>query len=105
MGTVPDQGPEPTPWELMRGLNRLTDAIHQLGGKVVSVDLYTADQNRVTSRLKDLENAIRDAKAAELAADNRADDQKSRIRWILIGLVASPFLAAIVFFIVQGGLT
>ena len=100
-----DQGPEPTPWELMRGLNRVEDAIHKLGGKVVSIDLYTADQNRVNTRLRELETGIRDAKTAELAADNRADDQKSRIRWILIGLVASPFLAAIVFFIVQGGLT
>ena len=100
-----DQGPEPTPWELMRGLNRLTDAIHQLGAKVVSVDLYTADQNRINTRLRDLETGISDAKTAEVAADNRADDQRSRIRWILIGLVASPFMAAIAIFIIQGGLT
>lgn len=100
-----DQGPEPTPWELMRGLSRVEDAVHKLGGKVVSVDLYAADQDRVNSRLRDLETGIRDAKNAELAAVNRAEDQKSRNRWTLIGLVASPFAAAVAFFIIQGGLT
>jgi hypothetical protein len=89
----------------MRGLKRVEDAISSIGGKVVSIDLYAGDQNRVNDRLRDLETGIRDAKIAELAADNRADDQKSRIRWILIGLVASPFVAAIVFFIIQGGLS
>ncbi|MDJ0337480.1 hypothetical protein [Cryobacterium sp. PH31-O1] len=100
-----EQGPEPTPWELMRGLSRVEDAVHQLGGKVVNIDLYAADQARVNTRLRDLETGIRDAKTAEVAADNRADDQKARNRWTLIGLFASPFIAAIAIFITQGGLT
>jgi len=100
-----ENGPEPTPWELMRGLSRVEEAIHQLGGKVVSLDLYTADQVRVSSRLRDLETGIREAKAAETAADNRADDQRARNRWLIIGMVAGPFVSTIVVFIVQGGLT
>ncbi|TFD09833.1 hypothetical protein E3T26_14495 [Cryobacterium sp. TMT1-21] len=98
-----DNGPEPTPWELMRGLTRVEEAIHQLGGKVVSLELYTADQLRVSSRLRDLETGSRDSKAAVIAADNRAEDQRTRNRWTLIGLVGGPFISAFTVFLIQGG--
>ena len=71
---------------------------------MVTLDVYTGDQLRVNARLRDLETGIRDARAAELAADNRAEVQKSRNRWTVIGLVASPFVAGLVVFIIQGGL-
>lgn len=87
----------------MRGLTRVEDAIHQLTGKVVSLDVYNADRDRMNSRLRDLETEARAAKAAETAADNRAEDQRSRNRWTIIALIASPFISAIVIFIVQGG--
>jgi len=87
----------------MRGLTRVEEAIHQLTGKVVSLDVYNADRDRMNSRLRDLETGVREAKAAETAADNRADEQRSRNRWTIIAIVASPFVSAIVIFIVQGG--
>lgn len=87
----------------MRGLTRVEEAIHQLGGKVVSLELYTADQLRVSSRLRDLETDSRDSKAAVIAADNRAEDQRTRNRWTLIGLVGGPFLSAFTVFLIQGG--
>jgi hypothetical protein len=98
-----DNGPDPTPWELMRGLTRVEEAIRQFTGKVVSLDVYNADKERMNSRLRDLETEARAAKAAETAADNRAEDQRSRNRWTIIALIASPFVSAIVIFIVQGG--
>jgi hypothetical protein len=87
----------------MRGLTRVEEAIHQLTGKVVSLDVYNADRDRMNSRLGTLETGIREAKAAETAADNRADDQKARNRWTVIGLIGSPFISGFVVFIIQGG--
>ncbi|WP_022886351.1 hypothetical protein [Glaciibacter superstes] len=101
---MPDQGPEPTPWELMRGLKRVEDAVGAIGGKVVSVELYAADKARTDSRLRDIEQGLKEAAQASRAEENRSEDQKARNRWLLIGLIASPFVSAIAIFIIQGGL-
>jgi len=65
---MPDDGPEPTGWELMRGLTEVKQAVKDLGSGFVTVKEYAADtkgnderHERAEARLADLERNAQDA--------------------------------------------
>lgn len=59
-----DLGPEPTGWELMRGMADLKAAVEKLGDKVVPLDVYNADKRGVDERFNRVESRVRDVEAA-----------------------------------------
>jgi hypothetical protein len=78
--TGEDQRDEPTGWELMRALTSFKDDIKTdiaavktdvalLGGRVVSVDVYSADQRGNTARHERAEARIRDIENGQVEAD------------------------------------
>jgi hypothetical protein len=75
-----DQGAEPTGWELMRALTSFKDDIKAdiggvktdvalLGGRVVSIDVYSADQRGNTLRHERAETRIRDIENGQVEAE------------------------------------
>ena len=108
---MPDQGPEPTGWELMRGLKRVEDAIHESYGNFVSVALFSAAQVREDERhtatvdhmadvRKDVELVKRDA----LATERRLEEQRTRNRQFVIALIATPVVGAVIVWLLNGGI-
>lgn len=90
---MPDQGPEPTPWELMRGLQRIEASVEKLGGKVVSTDLYLADKSRSDARLRTLEEQTQEA-----------EKLRRQQRLTITLAIASPVLVIAAQFVLRGGL-
>ena len=97
---MPPEGPEPSNWELMRGLDRLEKTVDRLGGKVVSTEVYVADKQaadaratRGESRIRDLENQAQDA-----------EKLKRTQRTTIILAICSPLLAGMGAFVIAGGL-
>lgn len=63
-----DEGPEPTGWELMRGLNEVKDLLRTQAAKYVDVGVYRADtkgnderHDRAEGRITELEKSLQDA--------------------------------------------
>ncbi len=105
------QGPEPTGWELLRGLNRIEERLTGMASSFVSQVAFEGEKSRVQDRfdgqgreIAELKKDRDEAATKAAAAEQRADEQRTRNRWQLIGLISSPFATAIVLFIVQGGL-
>jgi hypothetical protein len=88
----------------MRGLTRVELAINNLGAKVVSVDLYLADKARTDARIKDLEVSAKESEKSRQLAEERAEDQRSRNRWTILALVATPFVTILVTFLLRGSI-
>ncbi len=79
-----DQGPEPTGWELLRALAALREEVSKIGGRVVPLDVYQADQKgvaerfgRVESRARDLEVNLTAEKNAREAAEKEALEKRA----------------------------
>lgn len=68
-----EQGPEPTGWELMRGIKDLRDELRGVGARVVSTDVYLADKTASNERMARVEARQRDAEAA------LAEERKERL--------------------------
>ncbi|MCI2958260.1 hypothetical protein MN032_11175 [Agromyces atrinae] len=97
--------------------------------KMVSTDLFAAEQKRVDGRFRDLGDDLKEAseksaslekslahevserKQAETTAARSAleqqkalEDQRGKNRWTLFGIIAGPFVVGVVGFILGGGL-
>ena len=123
------------PWVqfIRTDLSSMEGRINSRLDKMVSTDLFIAEQKRVDGRFKDLQDDVTAANAAaahsnaSVAAERDArmraetetarvesqqqknkEEQTARNRWTLLGLVAtiiiSPVFAAIITFIINGGL-
>ncbi|MBF4602846.1 hypothetical protein [Curtobacterium sp. VKM Ac-2884] len=97
------QGPEPTGWELMRGLDSLREEIRAIGGKVVTQDTYQADRRALDARMKDMRDEIdgfhtKSAERDKAEASQRAEsDRMRKTATLSIALaVAGPIITAIV---------
>jgi hypothetical protein len=88
--TGTDQGDEPTGWELMRALSAFKDDIKAdiaavktdvalLGGRVVSVDVYNADQRGNTARHERAEARIRDIESGQIESEKLRRSQRVTI--------------------------
>lgn len=97
---MPPEGAEPTPWELMRGIDRLENAVNQLGGKVVSTDVYLADKRAAEERVGRAESRLRDLEGAGQETEKLKRQQRLTITLAL----ASPVVGLVVTFIATGGL-
>ncbi len=91
---------EPTPWELMRGIERLESAVKDLGGKVVSTDVYLADKKGADERATRAESRIRDLEGALQEAEKLRRSQ----RFTISLAIASPVIACVMAFVIAGGL-
>ncbi len=70
------QEPEPSGWELMRGLRDLKDEVSKIGGRVVPIDVYNADKQGTAERFVRLETRMRDREAEALT--EKKDAEKAR---------------------------
>jgi hypothetical protein len=97
--------------------------------KVVTHDLFVAEQKRIDGRFRDVGEDVTELRAAnaglekQIAAevtarkdaeanmlrqqqerDQQIERQRGTIRWSIVGILASPIVSAIVVFVVSGGL-
>lgn len=107
-----DQGPEPTGWELMRGLKRVEDAIHESYGNFVSVELFSASQLREDERhsltvdqIAGLKSDVAMAKRDAASTALRLEEQRTRNRQFVVAIIATPIVATIIMWLLEGGIT
>lgn len=90
--TADNQGPEPTGWELMRGLDSLKVSVDRLGGQVLPIGVYNADKTGVDDRFKRAE-----ARLAELEKNATEGEKLRRSNRLAISLaIASPIITFII---------
>lgn len=97
------QGPEPTGWELMRGLDAVRDEVRNIGGKVVSQAAYDSDKIGIDTRFKRIENEVDAFHTIAKERDNKEQAQRQEndrfrknMNLSLTLAVASPVIAIIV---------
>ena len=95
---MPDQGPEPTGWELLRSLDGLKKDIAKIGDKVVPLDVYNADKQGISERFGRVESRVRDQE------QNGQDAEKlKRSQRLTVSLaIASPVLAFVGALVLRG---
>lgn len=101
---------EPGPWELMRGLERVERAVSELGGKVVSSEVYKRDRESDERRFVEIESdvkAINTTNAAKETAERQRADEQERIKkgnqFAILMAIAGPIISAVITFILTRG--
>lgn len=109
---VTEQGPEPTGWELMRGIARIEQAVKDNASTYLPIALFVSEKKQLTDRadnlgseIASLRSALGDASKQSAANEQRLDDQRGRNRLMLYGLVAAPVVSGVIVWIINGGLT
>ena len=97
---VGEAGPEPTGWELMRGLELVRGEISQIGGRVVSAEVYNADKLAAGDRMLRAEARLRDLETNAVEGEKLKRSQRLTISLA----IASPVVAAVIGWITSGGL-
>ena len=104
-----DSGPEPTGWELMRGLRDLKDEISKIGGRVVPLEVYNADKQgiadrftRLESRQRDSETAAAEEKQSAEAARRETEKMKRQNQFVIAMAVGSAVLSVIGGLVLKG---
>jgi hypothetical protein len=95
---MPDQGPEPTGWELLRNLQDLKADVAKIGDKVVPLDVYNADKSGIAERFLRIESRMRDQEQNGQDAEKLKRSQKLAISLA----IASPVLAFIGALVLRG---
>jgi hypothetical protein len=92
---MPDQGPEPTGWELLRRFDGLEREISKIGDKVVPLDVYNADKQGIAERFVRVESRVRD--------QGQDAEKLKRSQKLTVSLaIASPVLAFIFALVLRG---
>jgi hypothetical protein len=86
---APDQGPEPTGWELLRSLDGLKAEVAKVGDRVVPLDVYNADKQGIAERFVRVESRVRDQEQNGQDAEKLKRSQKLTVSLA----IASPILA------------
>lgn len=104
-----DQGPEPGGWELMRMLTALRGDVKELGGNVVSAQVYASDKQaadqraaRAEARLAELERSREAHSAAAAQAQAEKDKQNRQNRFLLTMAFVGPVAAIIATKLLEG---
>lgn len=108
---VPEpQGPEPTGWELMRGLDSLREEVRAIGGKVVSQAAYDSDKVGMNERFRRIEDEIdgfhtksAERDRAEQAQRAEADRMRKTMTLSVALAIAGPIITAIVGILLSRG--
>lgn len=95
-----EQGPEPTTWEVMRGLDLLRAEVEKIGSRVVSIDVYNVDKIAHSDRTGRAESRIRDLEQNAVESEKLKRQQRLTISLA----VASPFIGAAAVWLMAGGL-
>lgn len=90
-----NSGPEPTGWELLRGLQELKQEVGKIGEKVVPLDVYNADKQGTAERFVRVEARVSGIETNSVEAEKLKRQQRLTISLA----IASPFLALLVGFI------
>jgi hypothetical protein len=107
---VPDQGAEPTNWELLRALESFkadvkTDIadvktdLSLLGGRVVSVELYNSDNRGNTSRHERAEARITDIEKGSIEAEKLRRANRLTVSIAILSIVVTA-LGVLIKFVV-----
>lgn len=102
---------EPGPWELYRGIERIEKALKDQASSYVTTTAFTLEKQILLSMIADVKEGLTEEKArndqietAQKADRVRQDEAKSRTRLMWVTIFASPFAAAIVLWVLTGGL-
>lgn len=106
-----DQGPEPSGWELMRGIREIKEVLKDNASTYLSINLFVSEKKGLTDKDEalGLELAALRAEVARnrTVSDNNAqrlEEQKSRNRLTIYGLIAAPLVTLLANWILSGGL-
>ena len=109
---VAEQGPEPTGWELMRGIARIEQAVKDNASTYLPIALFVSEKKQLTDRadglggeIAFLRSELSKTKDQSAASEQRLDDQRGRNRLMLYGLVATPIVTGVIFWVINGGLS
>lgn len=103
------QGPEPTGWELMRGLERVQQSVDALGGRVVTSDLFKAHLDTDTTEKAALRSELRDLREdldKKTERDQTREDEARRFKAgqvVAIVLGVASLAAAFIVPFIHGG--
>ena len=107
-----EQGPEPTGWELMRGIARIEQAVKDSSSTYLPIALFVSEKKQLTDREDTLGGEIAIIRAdlntandRSLTNEQRLNDQRGRNRLMVYGLVGGPIITGVIFWITNGGLS
>ena len=107
-----EQGPEPTGWELMRGIARIEQAVKDSASTYLPIQLFISEKKQLTDRedslgkeIATIRGDLKTANDRSLVNEQRLDDQRGRNRLFLYGLVGGPVITGVLIWIINGGLT
>ena len=106
-----DTGKEPTPWELMRSLERIESSVRELSTGVMTAQVFAVEKASLVQligdnrgRIGELDVKIKTAVQELDAYKAQIEDQRGKMRLMVYGLILGPVAALIVTFIASGGL-
>lgn len=70
------RGPEPGPWELMRGIESLDKKLDTIHQSTVSAKVFEIYQASVERRISDILTALSEERAARIEADNTEGNRR-----------------------------
>jgi len=103
------QGPEPTGWELMRGLERVQQSVDALGARVVSTDLFKAHLDTDGQEKIAIRDEIRDLREdidKKTQRDQAREDEARRFKAgqiVAIVMGAAAVVASFIVPFIHGG--
>lgn len=86
---VDNNGPEPTGWELLRGLENLSKEVAKVGDRVVPLDVYNADKIGNSERHGRSEARIGSLEANGIEQDKLRRSQRLTISLAIVGPILS----------------
>lgn len=91
-----DLGPEPTGWELMRGLDEVKKSIEKIGERVVPLELYNADKQGNAERHQRAEARLTELEKGNVETDKLRRQQRLTISLAILAPILSAALALLV---------
>ncbi|MGV8912250.1 MAG: hypothetical protein ACOH14_06480 [Rhodoglobus sp.] len=106
-----DANKEPGNWELYRGIERIEKNLNAFMSGTVTTQVFAVEKAALVAADAAQAKEIAELRAARVldkaaidAAAKAQEEQKSRNRLFLYGLIGSPIAVLVVTFIINGGL-
>lgn len=104
-------GPEPSNWELMRGINDLKRTMENVSTTYLPNTLFASEKKALTDRddsmgreIGQLRTQITELQKTGSDNEQKLEEQRSRNRLMVYGLIAAPVITVIANWVLGGGL-
>lgn len=106
-----EKGPEPTGWELSRGIDRIEATLREQNNNYLQTQVWLSEKAQLNAKAEaqgaEIAALRADARATADKADitaQRIEDQKGRNKLMIYGIIASPIVAGVILWVINGGL-